>query len=269
MLFLSSRLAARPVSSLLGSRNTTLQPLANRLCGLALPVHLAALSFPVSSRLGSTCWLTTTALDTGIVFEFLERDRRHERELWTTERAEWRTERAQLTETVLQESHKVTFLQRDLIDVQKTLARVQRNLNLRTGLEIIAPVLRMNAKGLKIGRGVQAVIDAALDGKFDVLIPGVTFAAARADIIAQFSPSGQFPPSLLDTATKVLYHEVSKDMHGSEVDPIEIHEQEHTEAQTIAAMTLFLFAARLVGSILDVQYTSKDKTVQFSVADLI
>ncbi|KAJ7430621.1 hypothetical protein FB451DRAFT_1422400 [Mycena latifolia] len=271
MLFLSSRLAARPASSRLCARPvaslvsrvrlspsvqdvTFLQPMANRLGGALLPAPL-----PTFSRLGSDRSLTTTALDTGIVFDSLERDRRHEREVWMTERAEWRSERTQLTEKVLQECNKVVLLQRDLIDAQ-----------------IIAPVLRVNAKNIKIGRGVQAVVDAALDGKFDDPnalttsgTKGITFAAARADIIRQFGPSGLFPSTLLDMATQVIYHEMSKHMHGSEVDPIEIQEGEHTQAEAMAALTLFLFAARLVGSTVDVQYTSRDKTVQFRISHLV
>jgi hypothetical protein len=58
-------------------------------------------------------------------------------------------------------------------------------------------------------------------------------------------------------------------MHGSEGDPIEIREGDHTQTETIAAMSVFLFVRRLIPYSLDLRYTSTTGKLQFLISELV
>lgn len=130
----------------------------------------------------------------------------------------------------------------------------------------MVPILRMRTK--IPGRSTQAMIDAIVAGNLDNPDAatlnrdrqGVTYAQARADVVAQFNPSSLPQPNLIDEASHVLYHEISKRPDGASagVDPIKIMEGDFPQAEIVAVMSLFLFFGRLVRPSLDVRYTFKD-----------
>lgn len=144
--------------------------------------------------------------------------------------------------------------------------------------EIIAPVLRDRIHlqtTVKIGQGVQAAVNAVVTGALDNPtlwtasgLQGVTYAAARAEIIALLSPSGHFPIQLVEQAELKLCHDVSKHMHGAEVDCIEVREGEHTLAEIIAVMGVFLFVRRITSFSLDVRYTDTTGARQVSLSQI-
>ncbi|KAJ7804088.1 hypothetical protein B0H13DRAFT_2296810 [Mycena leptocephala] len=166
----------------------------------------------------------------------------------------------------------MTF-ERDILELKTKLARLEGNLNLRTGIEIVSSTLKIRAG---LGGGVQSVIDAIVTGKFDAPAPAtpkglksVTYTAARTAIVNKMSPSHYVEDQLVDKVSKELYHELSKHMHGSEGDPIEIREGDHTQTETIAAMSVFLFVRRLIPYSLDLRYTSTTGKLQFLISELV
>ncbi len=129
--------------------------------------------------------------------------------------------------------------------------------------------------GHKGNAGVQNAINAIASGTLDNRTAarpngtvGVVYADARADIEARLSWLAGLVPQSVDKAVSLLYHEVSKHVHGQQADPIRIKEGDQSAAEVVAVLSILVFARRRLNFPVDVRYTSTDCSKDFLISEL-
>ncbi|KAJ7134686.1 hypothetical protein C8R44DRAFT_771138 [Mycena epipterygia] len=211
-------------------------------------------------------------------------DRDKERSLWDTDRDKWDAdrdkERSLWNTRISKLEAKIERIQKEanaealsaalanqanlrkISDLQTYVQKIQNNLHLRSALEIVAEVLRLKANqqpraNLRLASGVQAVLNAIGKGSFDApgTLAAVHYVDAQAAVIAAVAAGGVKTKDIAEALGK-LYGELSKHhYHGGVTEQIEIRDGEQTMAETVAAMSVLLFARRLFGCQLDAVYT--------------
>ncbi|KAJ6498905.1 hypothetical protein C8R45DRAFT_1071565 [Mycena sanguinolenta] len=178
------------------------------------------------------------------------------------ERRVWSGQLTSSQEVIREYIEKETKLQLSIENLQTNIKRSQNNLNLRSGMEIISEILRLKTKttGPRVGPGVQSVLDAVADGSFDAQPAGgggiVHYQTALSDVINAIGAGGGVQIKTVGYAHASLYHTLSKYHHGGVTQTIKIHESDQTVAEAVAAMVVILFARRLWGCQLDIEFTA-------------
>ncbi|KAF8905606.1 hypothetical protein CPB85DRAFT_1315180 [Mucidula mucida] len=243
--------------------------------GLQRTVKTAASNEPAKERKKRTPSTKTDDASDSVITMLMEsnaKDRQSERETWQesrrVERETWQEIRRveqewlwnSLTEAqkeTMKEWTRALYLEGEALNAQTTVKRLQGDLNLRTSLEIVAPILGMRLNMYNIGRRVQPVIDAIAAGKLDATHP--------------FSPGHHCPARLIDDALAVLYRELSTRSYlYAEVDPMKICEGDYTHAEIVAVMSVFLFVNRLMTCRdLNILCTNSSGSGLFSISGLL
>ncbi|KAF8828349.1 hypothetical protein HHX47_DHR4000975 [Lentinula edodes] len=130
---------------------------------------------------------------------------------------------------------------REVADLKKENAKIQGNFTIRTALEIIADLYRNRLPNSMGRKGVQTVLDMIVNGYFDHQ-NSITYATAQNVALKSISPSGNFEKKLVTSAASKIYHELSKHLHGVEVDPIVLQEKDFTRAEAIAIFSFLHFS---------------------------
>lgn len=170
----------------------------------------------------------------------------------------------------------------ELASVKTQSEMVNGNLSLRTALgiihcrmcsllywltlllpEIIASVYRVQLGPRFFPVGVQGILNQITLGNLDYVSP-IPYTDARDMAITVLSPSIDFQATLVgvDDAMHHLYHKTLKYMHGAEVDPFIIRQDEYGIDDIIAFFTLFHFAGHLN---LHLSYRDQDNNVIYQV----
>ncbi|KAJ6578064.1 hypothetical protein B0H19DRAFT_574829 [Mycena capillaripes] len=161
---------------------------------------------------------------------------------------------------------------RKISDLEIEVKRIQNNLNLRSGIEIVAEVLRLKSKQPPIMEpalpvGVQPVLDAIGNGSFDS--PGVLgglglrYQDVEATIVAAVAAGGEMTMKSLKQTLNKIYGELSKYHPTGISHRIVIQHGEQTIEEAVVCMSVLLFARRLFGCRLDAVYT--DSTEQTTI----
>ncbi|KAJ3916671.1 hypothetical protein F5877DRAFT_68863 [Lentinula edodes] len=135
----------------------------------------------------------------------------------------------------------ISNLEREVADLKKENAKIQGNFTIRTALEIIADLYRNRLPNSMGRKGVQTVLDMIVNGYFDHQ-NSITYATAQNVALKSISPSGNFEKKLVTSAASKIYHELSKHLHGVEVDPIVLQEKDFTRAEAIAIFSFLHFS---------------------------
>ncbi|KAJ7072690.1 hypothetical protein C8F01DRAFT_1243723 [Mycena amicta] len=157
------------------------------------------------------------------------------------------------------------------------LRKAKNNLDLRSGMEIITETLRHQTKldaqlranlplhlqarlppPLHLGAGVQAVLDALVQGAFDTAT--AIYSDSQATVVAAVTAGGGISAKSISYSVKTLYATLSKHHHVGISDVIEIRE-DYVMAEAIVAMSIILFAKRLFGCQLDAKYINNQGTL--------
>ncbi|KAJ6593298.1 hypothetical protein B0H19DRAFT_1089693 [Mycena capillaripes] len=196
---------------------------------------------------------------TAEIMDLFWEDRYKERTYWEKDRTRMEAKIDQMhTETlrsVLASQVYIWKISELLIEVHRT----QNNLNLRSGLKIIAEVLRIRAKptvaSLHLPLDVQSVLDEIPRRSIDSDGRVVRYADAHAAVAAAFLAGGdRVTQKDAAQALGTLYEEVSNHYHEGSTVPIKIRHGEQTMAEAVAAMSVFFFARQLFGCRLDAVY---------------
>ncbi|KAJ7507227.1 hypothetical protein B0H11DRAFT_2185697 [Mycena galericulata] len=155
------------------------------------------------------------------------------------------------------------YPKRTIMDLQMELQRIRNNLDLRSGMEIVAEALRIRhnqtpAPMFRLASGVQPVLDAIANGLFDSPGGRVRYAVVQADVIAAVAAGGGVTTKNVHQALGKLYGKLSKQHHGGVSQQIQIREADQTMAEAVAAMSILLFARSLIGCRLDAVFTTAE-----------
>ncbi|KAJ3926835.1 MAG: hypothetical protein NXY57DRAFT_1027660 [Lentinula lateritia] len=145
------------------------------------------------------------------------------------------------TRKMIKDQNLISNLERDVADLKKENAKIQGNFTIRTALEIIADLYRNRLPNSMGRKGVQTVLDMIVNGHFDHQ-NSITYATAQNVALKSISPSGNFEKKLVTSAASKIYHELSKHLHGVEVDPIVLQEKDFTRAEAIAIFSFLHFS---------------------------
>ncbi|KAJ7834040.1 hypothetical protein B0H14DRAFT_2799657 [Mycena olivaceomarginata] len=114
--------------------------------------------------------------------------------------------------------------------------------------------------------GVQPVINAVARGKFDDSTS--TFQNAKATVIRKLTTHGRIKKHDVAHALASHYSEISKHHHTGVSDVLTLCHGEQTVAETIASLSLILFARRLYSSKFDALYTDANGNVPVTLSKL-